>query len=164
MGYNDDEDFEGFEDDNGQQNTMAEVRKWGKAQAKLAKELEQKLADANLKLAQSALKDVLQGKNLNPGFAKWIVADGVDASDEKAVDAWLSDNAALIGYKPASPDESGAPDERAAAFAKMQEAQAGALPNGKLDDLAARLAKVDGNDIDAVQAILAEAQRAAPVQ
>ena len=161
--------FEGFdfedEDGDGQTGMPPEFRKWAKARDKAAKDLETKLTEANNKLAEMSLKDVLQEKGLNPGLSKWIVKDGVDASKSDAVDTWLTDNKDLIGYEPKAPDESDGQDDRAAAFAKMQDASQNAITPTKLSDIESRMNQIDFSKEDALQRandLLVEAQRAAP--
>lgn len=131
-----------FEDENGGQGNESggDLRKARDAAAKRAKELESQLAELTKQLTERNLKDVLQAKNLNPGLAKWISADGVDGSDESKVDEWLNTNGALIGYKPEAPEE---PDGRAEAFEKFANAQSNALPAGKLSEVEAGIAKAE---------------------
>lgn len=159
--------YDGFDfEDEGASVTVADLRKWGKSRDKAAKDAEKKLAEANAKLTEVSLKDVLQEKGLNPALSKFIVKDGVDATKAEAVDAWLTENGALFGYKPnaKTSEETGAQDERAAAFQQMQESTANAIPPTKMSDIVARMDQVKPGDIDAMNALLAEAQRAAPMQ
>lgn len=144
MGQYDD----GFEWEDGNQggNEQLSGKALREARDKAAKErdeLRSKLEDAMAKLTERNLKDVLQGKSLNPGLAKWMKADGVTGDDESAVDKWLSENAELIGYKPTTPEEPAEADPRAAEFARMNSVQANALPAGKLSEAAARVAKAE---------------------
>lgn len=135
-----------FEDENGAQGNESgsDLRKARDAAAKKAKDLEAQLATLTKQLTERNLKDVLQTKNLNPGLAKWMSADGIDGSDESKVDGWLTENGALIGYKPEASDESREPDARAADFARMQQASANALPAGKLSEIEAGINKAEG--------------------
>jgi hypothetical protein len=144
-----------FEDENGGQGNESgsDLRKMRDAAAKRAKDLEAQLADLTKQLTERNLKDVLQTKNLNPGLAKWISADGVDGSDESKVDEWLTANAALIGYQPGASEEPPENDDRQAAFAKFANAQNNALPAGKLTEVAAGIEKAEG--FDAMNAELA---------
>lgn len=153
-----------FEDENGDQGNESggDLRKARDAAAKKAKDLEDKVTALTKQLTERNLKDVLQTKSLNPGLAKWMAVDGIDGSDVAKVDTWLTDNAALIGYKPAASDESDAPDERAAEFARMQNAQANAMPAGKFTEVVANINKATATgheiSIDAVNAELARAR------
>lgn len=157
MGQYDGFDFED-ENENGAQGNESgsDLRKARDAAAKRAKELETKLADLTKQLTERNLKDVLQTKNLNPGLAKWMAVDGIDGSDESKVDEWLTTNGTLIGYKPEASEEPTEPDARAVAFAKMQQAQANALPTGKFAEVEAELSKA--TTVDETNAILARAR------
>lgn len=134
-----------FEDQNSNQGNESgsDLRKARDEAAKKARDLEAKVAELTKSLTERNLKDVLQTKNLNPGLAKWISADGVDGSDESKVDEWLNTNGALIGYKPEASEEP-APDERASAFEKFANAQSNALPTGKLSEVQAGIEKAEG--------------------
>lgn len=134
-----------FEDQNGNQGNESgsDLRKARDEAAKKARDLEAKVAELTKSLTERNLKDVLQTKNLNPGLAKWMSVDGIDGSDESKVDAWLTENSALIGYKPEASDEQKAPDERAADFARFQQAQSNALPAGKLSEAEAAVNKAE---------------------
>lgn len=164
MGY---DDFDGFEDENefeGQGNGMAQVRAAGKAAAKRAKDLEAQLAKLTAQLGERNLKDVLESKGLNPALGRFIVKDGIDATDTAAVDAWLGENGSLFGFKPtdATPAEGGSaePDgleELAAAQAQMQNASLGALPNDKYAQ--ARTEIKGSKTIDEAQAALDRAMK-----
>lgn len=124
-------------------------------------ELKKQLGKLQQQVSVTALKDVLQEKGLNPALGKWIVKDEVDPADNAAVDAWLSENGSLFGYTPKAPEEQDAPDERAADFARMQGAQANALPAGnRLQELERRIQASDGSP-EEVQAILAEVPKTA---
>lgn len=157
MGQYDD----GFEWEDGQnvnqQPTGKALREARDKAVKDAQELQAKLDEAMAKLTERNLKDVLQGKSLNPGLAKWMKADGVTGDDDKAVDTWLSENAELIGYKPNTPEEPAETDSRAAEFAKMNNVQANSLPAGKLSEAAARLETAE--TVEDVNAILRAAAR-----
>lgn len=143
-----------FEDENGDQGNESgsDLRKARNAAAKRAKELETQLADLTKQLTERNLKDVLQTKNLNPGLAKWMAVDGIDGSDESKVDSWLTDNSALIGYKPEASEEP-PEDGRAEAFAKFANAQANALPSGQLAEVEAAINNAE--DVNSVNAALA---------
>lgn len=152
--------YDGFEFEdggNGDQGNESggELRKARDAAAKRAKDLEDQVDKLMKQLTERNLKDVLQDKSLNPGLAKWIAQDGIDGSDAAKVDEWLVANAELIGYKPDAPDAQTAPDARAEEFRRMQNAQANALPAGKLTEAYSTLNTAEG--IDDVNAVLRQA-------
>lgn len=157
MGY---DDFDGFEDENEFEGQgMAQVRAAGKAAAKRAKELEAQLAKLTAQLGERNLKDVLESKGLNPALGRFILKDGIDATDTAAVDAWLGENGSLFGFTPAdaTPAEEQAPEsdgleELAAAQAQMQNASLGALPNDRAAQ--ARTEIKGAQSIDELQAAL----------
>lgn len=142
-------DWEDNQGENEQQSGKA-LREARDKAAKEASDLRKQLEDAMAKLTERNLKDVLQGKSLNPGLAKWMKSDGVSGDDESAVDKWLTENAELIGYKPAPPEEPHETDSRAAEFARMQGVQVNALPAGKLSEAAARISNAESfEDVNA---------------
>lgn len=157
MGY---DDFDGFEDENEFEGQgMAQVRAAGKAAAKRAKELEAQLAKLTAQLGERNLKDVLESKGLNPALGRFILKDGIDATDTAAVDAWLGENGSLFGFTPAdaTPAEEQTPEpdgleELAAAQAQMQNASLGALPNDRAAQ--ARTEIKGAQSIDELQAAL----------
>lgn len=52
------------------------------------------------KVQRTTVKDVLTAKKANPAIGRFILADGVDVTDEAAVDEWLQENGSLFGYQP----------------------------------------------------------------
>lgn len=149
----------GFEDENqNEQESGKALRDARDAAAKEAKDLKAELAKLQGQLTERNLKDVLQGKSLNPGLAKWIAQDGVDGSDTAKVDEWLTANAELIGYKPAgSSEEPGEEDPRAAEFRRLQGVQDNALPAGKFTEAASQIDTAE--DIASVNKILEQARK-----
>lgn len=133
-----DDGFAWEDQNNTEQNSGKALREARDKAVKEAREMQTKLDEALAKLTERNLKDVLQGKSLNPGLAKWMKADGVTGDDESAVETWLSENAELIGYKP-TPEEPAGTDSRADEFARMNNIQTNALPAGKLSEAAARV-------------------------
>lgn len=156
MGQYDGFEFEDGENGNSGNESGSDLRKARDAAAKKAQELETKLAELTKQLTERNLKDVLQSKSLNPGLARWMSADGVDGSDTTKVDAWLTENGALIGYTPEATEEQHGNDDRAADFARIQNAQANALPAGKFTEMESLVNKAES--IDDVNAILAKAR------
>lgn len=162
MGQYDGFEFEDGEDGETGNESGSDLRKARDAAAKKARDLETKLAELTKQITERNLKDVLQTKSLNPGLAKWMSADGVDGSDATKVDTWLTENGALIGYKPEASEEQHEPDARAAEFARMQQASTNALPAGKFTEVVANINKATSGDkltsIDEVNAELARAR------
>lgn len=158
--------YDGFAfEDNGSENELTgkALRDARDAAAKEAKDLKAELAKLQNQLTERNLKDVLQGKSLDPRLARFMKSDGVDGSDEALVDKWLTDNGDLVGYKPAAPEEQGEPDARAVEFQRMTNAQVNALPVGKFSDVMAGIEKATaGNNVSGqinVDAVNAELRR-----
>lgn len=135
-------DYDGFDYDDEERDAKSpkELRDAQKAAAKRAKDLEAQVAKLTAQLGERNLKDVLERKGLNPALGRFIVKDGIDATDTAAVDAWLGENGSLFGFKPtdanSTPAEEQGPEsdgleELAAAQAQMQNASLGALPNDR---------------------------------
>lgn len=100
------------DDENGQETPrMRDLRQQIDKLSKSAKEAEARAAAAESKLTEVRLSDVLKAKGVNPKAARFIVSDGVDASDETALTSWLDENKDLF---PAAAPE---------ATAQAQEAQ-----------------------------------------
>lgn len=156
----------GFEDENQGELTGKALREARDAAAKEAKDLKAELATLKGQLVERNLKDVLQGKSLDSRLARFMKADGVDGSDDAAVDKWLTDNGDLIGYKAdGTPEGSGQADPVATEFAKMQNVGANALPPGKYTEALAGIEKATAGtnnqgaiNIDAVNAELRRLQ------
>lgn len=146
-----------FEDENGEPITGKALREARDKAASEAKELKKQLDLLQTQLTERNLKDVLQEKSLDLRLVRFMKADGIDGSDAAKVDAWLSENGDLIGYKPNTPEEPNVPDARAAEFAKMQGLQANALPAGKDSEAYAALDKAEG--IDAMNEALRQATK-----
>lgn len=173
MGYNDDYDGFDFEDEDRDERgprSPKELRDAQKAASKRAKELEAQVAKLTAQLAQRNLKDVLEEKGLRPGLARVIAREDVDVTDPDAVDAWLNDPAnqedfafsldAGTGASSDGGDEiSEETDPIAAEFARMQNAAANALPEGKFNEASAALEAA--TDVKSVQAALDKALRGA---
>lgn len=152
-----DDGFDWEDQNDQQQNSGKALREARDKAASEAKELKKQLDDALAKLTERNLKDVLQGKSLNPGLARFMKADGIDGSDESAVDKWLTDNGELIGFKPNAPEEPAEQSAQAAEFARMQNVQVNALPAGKFTEAMSRLAAADGDNLADVNAALRSA-------
>lgn len=136
--------YDGFEFEDGTPGELTgkALRDARDAAAKEAKDLKAELAKLQSQLVERNLKDVLQGKSLDPRLARFMKSDGIDGSDDAAVDKWLTDNGDLVGYKPAgAPDETQEPDALASEFARMNNVQANALPPNKFSEVMAGIEK-----------------------
>lgn len=89
------------------------------------KKLEQAVAEANKRLSDYQVRDVLSERGLSDKrIPRWLKADGVDVADSAAVDAWLNENGELFGYqKPAPPTEQEQHDRQAGERMAAVEAQ-----------------------------------------
>lgn len=169
MGYNDDYGFDFEDEDRDERQSPKALREAQKAAAKENKDLRDQLAKLTRQLAERSLKDVLEEKGLNPALGRFILKDDVDPADGEAVDAWIQENGSLFGaaVQPAdaaaSGGDEGGPDEEtdpiAAEFARMQNAAANALPEGKFNEGLAALESA--TDVKSVQAALDKALRGA---
>lgn len=135
MGMYDDEGYDDYEPGTGRSNGGGLRKQLEEALAK-NRELTSEVGKLRGQVTVTTLKDVLQKRSLKPGLAKWMAKDEVDPSDEKAVDAWLQENADTFDVNPVqvSDGQPSGPDDRAAEFAAFQGAQTNALPadNSKL--------------------------------
>lgn len=165
MGYNDYDGFDDDELDEGQGGSPKALREAQKAAAKRAKELEEQVNKLTSQLAERNLKDVLESKGLNPALGRFIIKDGVDATDQAAVDAWLGENGSLFGFKPQDASPAGEPEgpadfdvaadptgELAAQYARMQSASQGALPNDRFQQATTELS--GAKSLEDIQAVL----------
>jgi hypothetical protein len=152
----DDEGFD-FEDEDDQPaaGSPKALRDAHKKAARENAELKAQIAKIQTQLAQRNLQDVLQAKGLNPALGRFVLADGVDATDTAAVDSWLNENGSLFGVTPSAPDEQEAPDELAAEFAAMQNTQLNALPTGKFSEAQSALGKAES--VEEINAVLRKA-------
>jgi hypothetical protein len=163
MGY---DDFDGFEDDDYQDervNGPKALREALAAAKKALKERDARLEQLTSQVASRNLKDVLESKSLRPGLAKTIAAEGVDTTDPAAIEAWLSDggNQEDFGFSlpaaGASPaegelEEADGLEDLAAAQARMQDASLGALPDDRFQQ--ARTEITGAKSLDEIQASL----------
>lgn len=90
------QDWEDHEDDT---DLVKNLRKQIRESGKKLTEAEDRAAAAEGKLTVNSLAETLTAKGVNPKAAKWLVKDGVDASDEKAVTEWLEENSDLFPAK-----------------------------------------------------------------
>lgn len=96
------------------------LRKQLEAALSRAKEAEARAAAASKQLGERQLADVLAAKKVSPKVARFISADGVDPSDNEAIDRWLTENAEVFGVTAATPEPTVSNEEQAA-FASMQQ-------------------------------------------
>ena len=168
MGYQyDDEDDEDFEfDGQGENNSQApaELRKAYKALQRKYSKLETDFNTLKTDSSKTALSEVLKDRGLRPGLARHMLRDSVDPADKKAVDEWLEENAEDFGIDLSNDPgkEDGAPDERASNFARLQGAQANALPaDTKMQELQRRMEAIKTDDpaiaAEEINRLLAEA-------
>ena len=75
---------------------MKDLRKQIDQLSKSLKDAEAGRAAAESKLTVASLSDALKAKGVNPKAARFIVSDGVDASDETALTNWLEENKELF--------------------------------------------------------------------
>lgn len=168
MGYDDDYGFD-FEDEQEERQPQGP-----KALRELVKSLKAKVAELEGenktlvgKVSERNLTDVLSDKGLRAGLAKTIRSEGVDVTDRTAIEEWLSNPQNQEDYAfsvqadpaedPAGGDEApeGEADPIAAEFARMQNAAANALPEGKFNEASAAID--NANDIESMQKALDKA-------
>jgi len=162
MGYQyddeDEDDFYGADGRGEEPQAPDELRKAYKALKRKFTKLESEHTELKVEKTKAALSEVLKDRSLRPGLARHMLRDEVDPTDKKAIDEWLEDNAEDFGIDlNGSSTEDDAPNEqRASNFARMQNAQANALPaDTKMAELNRRMdAAVTPEEINA---ILAEA-------
>jgi hypothetical protein len=139
MSQYDEFDDETSENENGQ-NDPAGLRK-------LIKDLQKKL-DAASKERDEAVKavsdfrvrDVLNERGLSDKRAlRLLKADGVDAADAGAVDAWLQENGDLFGYKPPVQDQ----EETREAYQQMADSEAKGTPLTSEGEAKSRIGAVE---------------------
>lgn len=87
---------------------VRQLRKQLRDKTKSTTDAEARAAAAEGKLTERHLSEILTAKGVNPKAAKFLVSEGVDASDESAVAAWLDENSDLF---PASTTAAKAPTQ-----------------------------------------------------
>lgn len=102
--YTDEELEELFETDPSANSPLVKhLRDKLKANAKAAKEAEERASKAEKAVRQRTVADVLKEKGANPGLARYVLAD-VDDPTPESVSSWLSENGEIFGFKPPAPD------------------------------------------------------------
>lgn len=160
--YDDDEGYDDFDEGTGQKPTgIQQLRAAQKKAAKEAEALREQNAKLHAQLTRFTLRDVLEKKSLRPGLARAMVADGVDASDDNAINQWLANPSNQEDYAFSLAQGGGSPQGQsgsnpAADFAAFQNAQSNALPadHSKLSE-AARLMDAASSDEEVAAALAA---------
>lgn len=89
-------DYE-YDDDNDQyDNSGGSLRKQLEATLAKLKKAESETATLKGQIAQSKATEVLTAKGYSPAVARLAIKDGVDLSNEKALDDWLTENGELF--------------------------------------------------------------------
>jgi len=162
-------DNDGFDDDDFEDSSEG----FKKLRAALKKANERNTAQAEEiktlsgKVSRVTVKDVLTAKKANPAIGRFILADGVDVTNEVAVDEWLQENGSLFGYTPApasagegqAAEQPAAPESSLAGrselvdeYTRLRHASEGAQPVAVGADALKRLMAAE--DPDALQAAL----------
>ena len=137
--YEDDEDDFNNEDF-GQDNGPANLRKALKRAEKEKKELADQLAQIQSDLRSRSVKEVLANKGVPEKVAKFIPGD---ISTPEAVDAWLSENADVFGFQIAGQEPAPTSEEtqaNVAAYQRINAASQNANTPTRDQDLAAKIA------------------------
>lgn len=92
--YDDDGD-----DDEQQGGGMQDLRKQLRAKDKELKELREKYTAIETTTRKRTATEVLTERGAKPGYARFLIADGVDPSDKAAVDSWVNENSDLLGLE-----------------------------------------------------------------
>ncbi len=99
-----------WEDQENDSDLVKNLRKQIREGSKKQTEAEDRATAAEGRYSERVLKDALNAKGVNPKAAKFLVKDGVDATDENAVASWLEENSDLF---PAKTTEGDPPQEPA---------------------------------------------------
>jgi hypothetical protein len=137
--YEDDEDDFNNEDF-GQDNGPANLRKALKRAEKEKKELADQLAQIQSDLRSRSVKDVLANKGVPEKVAKFIPGD---ISTPEAVDAWLAENADVFGFQIAGQEAAPTSEEtkaNVAAYQRINAATQNASTPPREQEIAAKIA------------------------
>jgi len=164
MGMYDDEGYDDFDNRGGGRSSGGELRRQLEEALAKNKELTTEVGKLRGQVTTTTLKTVLEGKGYNPALSKFIAKDGVDPSDEKAVDTWLEENSSLFAGAKQVPDgdqqnQETPPGDAAAEFAAFQSAQLNALPADPSKLAEASRLMAAAQTPEEVQAALAAATR-----
>ena len=96
---------------------------------------EKRASDLEGKLNDFLASRALETRGLPPKAAKYMKADGVDVSDDKAVESWLDDNKDVFSFgRDSAPNAQGAiappaePDVDTSGFQRLADLRAGREP------------------------------------
>lgn len=132
--FDDDEDFETESDG------PANLRKALRKAEKERKALETELASLRSESRQRTVKEVLEAKGVNTKVAGLMPAD---VSSPEQVAAWLDQYADVFGFTQAAAEDA---DIDRGTIERVRQATSTAIPTGKDDDIAARLASVKSKE------------------
>lgn len=116
---NEDELNELFGDEGNQNSTMKVIRTKMKTDALKMKALEQQIATLTQSRTEEVVSGVLKSAGINPGVAKFYTGD----ADPTAVQAWVSENAALFGAN-SNPVTNNQPENTPSPIAGVPQVQA----------------------------------------
>lgn len=135
-------DFD-WDDDNSNSygdNSGSALRKQLEDALKKSRDSEKRAADLENKLNDFLASRALETRGLPPKAAKFMKADSVDISDEKAVDAWLDDNRDILNLSPRdstsnTPAPPAEPDVDSSGFQRLADLKAGREPEVTLGSI-----------------------------
>lgn len=137
-----DDDFES--ENESRQDDPAGLRKQLKELKKKLDASEARNAEHEKKLSDYIVRDVLNERGLSDKRAlRLMKADGIDAADAEAVDAWLGENGDLFGYKPPTADEDA---EAADGFRQISDTEGRGTPSGSREEILAKIKAADSVD------------------
>lgn len=115
------------------------------------KKLRRERDESSKALTEFRLRDVLTEKGITDArVSRYLTADGVNLSDPRAVEDWLSENGDLFGYKPRSTEEN---EREADSYREIDQAEADGIPVTGQSELLAKIANAESpEDLDALRA------------
>jgi hypothetical protein len=149
--YDDEDDFDAVEETQ-QSDGPANLRKALKRAEKEKKDLAEQLAKIQSDLRSRSVKDVLASKGVSDKIAKFIPGD-IETPEQ--VDAWLSENADVFGFKPADAEAAPISEEEQtnrAAYQRINAATQNATTPTRDADMLAKLNSkgLSKEDLDAL--------------
>lgn len=136
----DDEHDEQDEGGNPNSSAMRQLRAADKAKAKRIKELEEQLSSLSKSSRERSIKDVLDGRGLNPKIATFIPPDIEPTED--AVSKWLDEYGELFGAAPQQ-QASAVPPDQIAALRQMDAIMAQTSSPAGADEVRSRIANAE---------------------
>jgi hypothetical protein len=127
-----------WEDQDDDTPLVQQLRKQIRDKDKKLTDAEARSTAAEGKLTEISLTAALTAKGVNPKAARFIVKDGVDASDETALSAWLDENSDLFpaaAPEAADPPEAGDGDGTSAEMAEGYQQMANVQGIGRPADM-----------------------------